>query len=229
MRKSIQALLVAMALLLAVPAVAQVQWGIKLGANMSNTALKDIDLLKGENYTGFFVGPTIDVGIPVGGLGVDASLLYSMRGSKLKGVDKTDNLIEESLRQHAIEIPINLKYSFGMGSIAAIYIFAGPQFGFDLKSDNMADFVNNLADDAMPGKRAAKAEPLVESDKNFFKKAYFGINVGIGAKLLNHLQIAANYNIPLGKTAEYEGFRDTAVAAFSAKVKTWQVSIAYLF
>jgi hypothetical protein len=40
-------------------------------------------------------------------------------------------------------------------------------------------------------------------------------------KLLNHLQVGANYNIPLGKTASFEDIEG------SYKTKTWQVSVAY--
>ena len=55
------------------------------------------------------------------------------------------------------------------------------------------------------------------------KKAEVGINVGAGLKLLNHLQVGANYNIPLGNTADIEG------TDASYKTKTWQVSVAYIF
>ena len=48
-------------------------------------------------------------------------------------------------------------------------------------------------------------------------------NVGAGLKLLNHLQVGANYNIPLGNTADIEGTNA------SYKTKTWQVSVAYIF
>jgi hypothetical protein len=47
--------------------------------------------------------------------------------------------------------------------------------------------------------------------------------VGAGLKLLNHLQVGANYNIPLGNTADIEG------TDASYKTKTWQVSVAYIF
>ena len=38
-------------------------------------------------------------------------------------------------------------------------------------------------------------------------------------KLLNHLQVGANYNIPLGKTASFEDIEG------SYKTKTWQVPL----
>ena len=58
---------------------------------------------------------------------------------------------------------------------------AGPDFYFDFAGNKTIDGVR--------------------TDK---KKAEVGINVGAGVKLLNHLQVGANYNIPLGKTASFE-------------------------
>ena len=46
--------------------------------------------------------------------------------------------------------------------------------------------------------------------------------MGAGLKLLNHLQVGANYNIPLGDTADID-------TGGSYKTKTWQVSVAYIF
>ena len=58
-------------------------------------------------------------------------------------------------------------------------------------------------------------------------------NVGLGATLLNHLQITVNYNIPLGKTGEVE-LKDGAAATWdvltgNSKANAWQVSAAYFF
>ena len=82
-----------------------------------------------------------------------------------------------------------------MGSLLGVYLAAGPDFYFDLEKTSKVDK----------------------------KKAEVGINVGAGVKLLNHLQVGANYNIPLGKTASFEDIEG------SYKTKTWQVSVAYIF
>ena len=87
-----------------------------------------------------------------------------------------------------------MKYNIVLGSLAGIYLAAGPDFYFDF-------------------------EKKTGIDK---KKAEVGINVGAGLKLLNHLQVGANYNIPLGDTADIDG-------GGSYKTKTWQVSVAYIF
>ena len=62
----------------------------------------------------------------------------------------------------------------------------------------------------------------IEGMRTDKKKAEVGINVGAGLKLLNHLQVGANYNIPLGDTADID-------TGGSYKTKTWQVSVAYIF
>ena len=105
-----------------------------------------------------------------------------------------------TIKQNGIDIPVNLKYTIGLGSLAGIYLAAGPDFYFD--------FAGNKTVEGM------------RTDK---KKAEVGINVGAGLKLLNHLQVGANYNIPLGNTADIEGTNA------SYKTKTWQVSVAYIF
>ena len=99
------------------------------------------------------------------------------------------------VKQNGIDIPVNLKYTIGLGSMAGIYLAAGPDFYFDFEKKSGIDK----------------------------KKAQVGINVGAGLKLLNHLQVGANYNIPLGDTADIEG------TDASYKTKTWQVSVAYIF
>lgn len=196
MKKIFGALMIAVCLGMAMPAQAQLNFGVKGGLNLSKASLSDIPVnFKKDNFTGFFIGPMAEFNIPVVGLGVDASLLFAQRGVKVSegGNDYT-------VKQNGLDIPVNLKYTFGLGSMAGIYLAAGPDFYFD--------FAGN------------KTIEGVRTDK---KKAEVGINVGAGLKLLNHLQVGANYNIPLGDTADIEG------TAGSYKTKTWQVSVAYIF
>lgn len=44
------------------------------------------DLFKGDNATGFFIGPMAEFTLPVVGLGIDAAALYSQSGLKIKEV-----------------------------------------------------------------------------------------------------------------------------------------------
>ena len=196
MKKIFGALMIAVCIGMAMPAQAQIHFGVKGGLNLSKASFSNVgDNFKKDNFTGFFIGPMAEFNIPIVGLGVDASLLFAQRGIKVS--EGNDDI---TVKQNGIDIPVNLKYTIGLGSMAGIYFAAGPDFYFD--------FAGN------------KTIEGVKTDK---KKAEVGINVGAGVKLLNHLQVGANYNIPLGDTAKFEGIDG------SYKTKTWQVSVAYIF
>lgn len=195
MKKIFSALLIAVCIGMALPAQAQLHFGVKGGLNLSKASFSDVGAnFKKDNFTGFFIGPMAEFNIPIVGLGVDAALLFAQRGIK---VDDT------TIKQNGLDIPVNLKYNIGLGSLIGIYFAAGPDFYFDFAKDK------TFAD--------------TKVDK---RKAEVGINVGAGVKLLKHLQVGANYNIPLGDTAK---FKEDGSEYGSYKTKTWQVSIAYLF
>ncbi|MBQ8607497.1 MAG: porin family protein [Bacteroidaceae bacterium] len=214
MKKIFSALLVVLSLLfVASPAQAQFKWGIKGGLNLSKVDFSDTKSnFDAKNFTGFFIGPMAEFTLPVVGLGVDGALLYSQTGISFV----EDNNAEETLKNHAIEIPINLKYTIGLGSLASVYAAAGPQFAFSLSSDkyHWMDYASKP-----------------------FKKSQLSLNLGVGVKLIKHIQAGVVYNIPLGDTAEYDGIQDgnlgqvsnAAWGAFTAKNKTWKVSVAYIF
>ena len=153
-------------------AQAQLNWGLKIGANLSDASFKGLKDVKVDNLSGFFVGPMI----------------------KLIG----------------------------------IYLAAGPDFSFNLKSDNIG---SDLADIAVS---------TVQGDKASIKRkaANVGLNFGAGIILVKHLQVGFNYNLPLTSSAR-EDIKDGNVAnaigtlfdgdTFDTKNKKWQISVAYLF
>ena len=192
MKKIFSAFVIAVCcMFMAMPAQAQLlKWGVKGGVNMTKIDWDGGYKGNKDNSTGFFIGPMAEFNIPIVGLGVDASLLFAQRGIKVS--EGNDDI---TVKQNGIDIPVNLKYTIGLGSMAGIYLAAGPDFYFDFEKKSGIDK----------------------------KKAQVGINVGAGLKLLNHLQVGANYNIPLGDTADIEG------TDASYKTKTWQVSVAYIF
>ncbi len=194
MKKMISALLVAICLVMAMPAQAQLKFGVKGGLNLAKADFNKSDL-KTDNFTGFFIGPMAELTIPIVGLGVDGALLFSQRGIKLDG---------QSEKENGLEIPVNLKYTIGLGSLLGIYVAAGPDFYFNFAKDKSLGQNLNLNR----------------------KNAQVGINLGAGVKLLKHLQVGFNYNVPLGDSFTVD---DATTALFSSKTKVWQVSAAYLF
>lgn len=214
MKKVFSILLVAVCCLaLATPAQAQLlKWGVKGGVNLS-----DIDWKGGyegnkDNSTGFFIGPMAEITIPVVGLGVDAALMYSQRGKEYDMEEGSGVTLDA--RQQGLEIPINLKYTIGLGSLLGIYVAAGPDFFFNFKDVELKGW-----------KDTQNAGDLIDS-----KKAQVGINVGAGLKLVKHLQIGFNYQIPLGDSfSTGEALKAMGEDIISGKTKTWQVSLAYIF
>lgn len=192
MKKVLSTLLLVVCCWLAIPAQAQIHFGLKGGIDVSKMTFSS-DLLKGDNRTGFFIGPMMEFTVPVVGVGVDVAALYSQSG--LKANDE----FSESETLKSIEVPINLKWTIGLGSTLGVYLAAGPQFGFSL-NDKLWDNIEA-------------------------KKCAVSVNIGAGVKLVQHLQIGVNYNIGASKLANViaEGFET------NIRKNAWQVSLAYLF
>ena len=194
MKKVISVLMVAVALMMAAPAQAQLfKFGVKGGLNMSEL---DADGYKGENSTGFFIGPMAEITLPILGLGVDGAVMFSQRG-------------KNEFKQQGIEVPVNLKYSFGLGSMLGVYLAAGPDFFFNFK-DVKATFVEG-------------GDMLMEEEAS--NKTQVALNLGVGVKLLRKLQVGVTYQIPMGDSFEWKH----TSKVITAKNKTWQVSLAYMF
>lgn len=212
MKKWITLFTVTVCLAMAMPAKAQIKFGVKGGLNLASASLSDAWDAKGnaDNYTGFFIGPMVDITIPIIGLGVDGAFMYSQKGTKIS----FDDLGSTTFKQQGIEIPVNLKYSIGLGSLASIYFAAGPSFYFNMKSDD--DFTFNSVAGSLD-----------------YDKSEVSLNLGAGVKLLRHLQLGLNYNMGLTDSAKAKintssGAWD-AINGESYKSKIWQVSVAYLF
>jgi len=205
MNKKITFLLFAIVLMAVAPVQAQVKLGVKGGLNITNMSLNS-DIVSSSNRTGFFIGPTLKFTLPVVGLGIDAAALYDQR--EAKSDDKT-------IKSQSLNIPINLRYIIGLGSIAGIYFAAGPQFGFNVGNKNI----------------------YTENDLNAtkttwnFKDSNFSINLGTGVMLLKHLEIGANYNIVCGKTGDVtvKKATDSVTSTSKNRSNAWQISAAYYF
>lgn len=191
MKKIFSTLVIMVCLLLAVPAQAQVKFGLKGGLDVSK-----LDNKVGDNTTGFFVGPMIDVTLPIIGLGIDVAALYSQSGLDV------NNKNSEKLK--SIEIPVNLKWTLGLGSTLGVYVAAGPQFGFSIND--------------------GWKQLMEESNKSFVS-----VNVGAGLKLLRHLQVGVNYNIGASKLGDMIVESSDGNLRSSIRKNSWQVSLAYMF
>lgn len=204
-KRLIIAVAVVLMMMAAIPSMAQVKFGVKGGLNVTKMSVSS-DVYSADNNNGFFIGPTVKFTLPIVGLGIDAAALYDQRkGSLVSRNDKS-----EDVKFKSINVPVNLRWNIGLGSLAGIYLAAGPQFGFAL-----GDF-----SDAW--------------DSNFYKKENMNvsINLGAGLSLLKHLELGFTYNIQTKDTYSItENYAGGSLGREITDIKTnaWQISAAYYF
>lgn len=212
MKKVLSFIVLAVSFFFANSAQAQIKLGVKGGLNVSNLKLDD-DMWTADNKVGFFIGPMVKVTVPVTGLSFDVAALYDQKEAKVKVADDVVGGTYNSTRvtQKFIDIPVNVRYGFGLSSLANIFLFAGPQWGINVGNKN---FKWN------------------KSSSYSLKKANFSVNVGAGVTLLSHLQASVNYNIECNKSGKMDtGSLDSngKPLVIKGRNNTWQISLGYWF
>lgn len=193
MKERMTLLMVVLAIAFSLPVSAQLHFGLRGGLDYSKANFDDV---KNGTYTGWFIGPSVELAIPLTGFSVDGSALLTHAGSKVSG---------ETMSKKSIEIPVHLNYGFGFGRYASFFIFVGPQWGFKFDSDAAtADTAGNLYR---------------------YKSSALSANLGVGVKLLAHLQLMANYNFKLDKDTETV----SQVVKSSKSKNTFQLAATYYF
>ena len=210
MKKILSHVFLVAAMMFATSANAQVKFGLKGGLNVTSMSFSE-DVFDASNKTGFFVGPMVKVTVPIVGLSFDAAALYDQKEADVKyNID--GELGKTTVRQKSINIPVNVRYGFGLSSLANAFLFAGPQWGINVGDKN---FKWN------------------ETSSYSLKKSNFSVNVGAGVTLLSHLQISANYNIACGKSADASLSKAVDAVTNAGKDKShnnsWQIALGYWF
>lgn len=207
MRKIVSLVLLLTAMTLSLQAQG-VKFGLKGGLNISKMSLNK-DVIKSDNQTGFYVGPTVKISLPLS-FGLDIAALYDQRSADVEtgtsaasGSSQTTPATgTEKITQKTLNIPVNLRYNIGLGGSAGIYLAAGPQFGFPV-----GDKVYNT-----------------KVGEYRLKDANLSINLGAGIYLLKHLEIGFTYNLAAGKSGEFSGWNDV-----DTHNNAWQIGAAIYF
>ena len=211
MKKILSLVFLVAAMMFATSANAQVKFGLKGGLNVTSMSFSE-DVFDASNKTGFFVGPMVKVTVPIVGLSFDAAALYDQKEADVKYTGTDGELGKTTVRQKSINIPVNVRYGFGLSSLANAFLFAGPQWGI------------NVGD---------KSFEWNKSSSYSLKKSNFSVNVGAGVTLLSHLQISANYNIACGKSADASLVKAAEALTNAGKDKShnnsWQIALGYWF
>lgn len=192
--------------LVALTANAQVRFGVKGGMDLAKLSFKN-DVFNSDNRMGWYVGPTLNISIPLPGMSIDLAALYNQREAKIDLYFANAN----TLKTKQIIVPVALRYTIGLGGNFSLFGFAGPQLGFAI-----GDKEQNLSDDSEAMWR--------------LKNSTFSVNVGAGVAL-GHLQLSANYNVGVSKTGEVTWKTATQAVAdgWNGNYNSWQISAAYYF
>ena len=202
MKKIYAVIILLAAIVVAQPAQAQVNIGLRGGLNISNMSLNK-DVFDVSNRAGFFIGPSIKLGF--GSIGADISALYDQREAKVS---------DETIKQKNIVIPVNVRFNMGLGA-ASVFLAAGPQFGF------------NIGDKEFKWKKENVENTFQLKKSNFSVNVGGGVHFG---KL--DVGVTYNIAVGKTADVDAEGAWNTtkdAIKNFDAKNNAWQVFAAIYF
>lgn len=193
-------------------------WGVTGGYNLTKLKIDNQSKFFDTNgNSGWFLGVKGNVGL-IAGFGLDGALLYNqMKYATTADFGLDAVTISETSRSFAI--PINLKYSIGLGKLANVYVTTGPQFDFALGDKNDKDNATLIVS-------TFEQENMTTS-----------WNVGAGVKLFKHLDLGLSYNFGLSKAAKQtlDVVGGTTVGVTlpyefnSVKANTFKIQATYYF
>ena len=152
------------------------QLGLRAGVNFDNISKKeDVDL---DKKTGFHLGAVYNIDL-IGAFSIEPGFYFTQKGFKLNDDDANMNYLE---------VPVNVKFKMLDLSALALDAHIGPFAALGLggkwKSDLLKDDVK-MFDDGEDGMGC--------------KRFDFGLQMGVGAVLINKIYAGVNYDMSLTK------------------------------
>ena len=186
----------------------RVMLGVRGGFELTEMNFNAEDLRE-SNRVGFYFGPSIEFALPLVGLGIDISALYSRRSLKVD---------DQKVTQKYIQVPANLRFGVEIGDVVTVFASAGPQLAFNVGPgtfywEDSKGYRNSFS----------------------LQDTKLSLNLGCGVQVGNHLECAAYYNIQLGKTADFTWdtlntqLADQSLHHAKSATNAWSLSLTYIF
>lgn len=199
-----------------VSAQAAFRWGPTAGVNFSTMHWKQ-DLVTTEMSVGPNVGAMGEIMIPGIGFGVDFAVKYNMHGANVnfreKYVWSYDNIGNEKVRIHTLEIPVNLRFKWtrmnGFENYLAPFVYGGPIFEF------------TVGHSKVEGTDPNNGAPVKCLE---YPAGCIGLQCGGGVELFKRFQLSAGYY--WGMTYQ---IRTIKLDNFSAQPRGAVINFAVLF
>jgi len=224
-------LIICLAAMASIQANAQFFYGFKGGLNLVDNDITNVttsNAISPDRYKGFFIGPSAEYHFKEGGVSIEVAGLFSQKGLAV--------MSEENVRERALAVPFTLKYGIGMDNLS-VFAQGGVQFNYNL--GDLETFIKSQSIDDVN---------KYEVTQFIMNKNSWSLNMGFGARILERVQLTANYNIPITKSgtvkvqdnlsdAEAGDLVDKAETIEDAKArlnygfktKTLQLSLTYYF
>lgn len=197
---------------------AQLKLGITGGLNISQLTVSDeeYEMYIDKIRPGFLVGPTAILSIPNSGLSFDVSALFDWRAARSKNNDDCNSVYCTSF-----QFPVSVRYGFEFGDMVYGFISTGPQFGVNTGEKERL---------IIAGRGRTTGHAMERRWVN--ESSSLSWNIGIGAVVMEKVQVRISYNFALHKTAEIQQIDlvdGSSRSLTDAKANACQVAISYLF
>ena len=203
MKKIIVSILALVAL--ALPSAAQFRWGPEASVDLNGLNFKQ-DLFTVDQAVGFSAGVKGEMMFPGIGFGLDLGLRYQQRGGILhlgeREIWSSQGYGTNRLYLHQLDIPFHLKFKYTR--LGGLEETIAPYLFVG------PTFTFTVAKNKLDCVKTAGGE--------------IGLQFGLGAEIKRRWQVSASYNI--GMTYS---FKMDQLANVSARNRTWDLAVAYLF
>lgn len=188
-------------------AAGPVRFGLRAGTTISSMKFNE-SAFSSSNRMGYSFGPTVMFNLPIVGIGLDASLLFTRRTASVTYTDPEDptDYSKENIGRSYIEIPVNMRWNIGLplvGKFITPFLLTGPDFSFLVSQKNVKNAWNN-------------------------RKFDFAWNFGFGVRLINRLDLQAAYALGINNSASGDASLYGPVSV-SSKNRGWNVGLTWLF
>ncbi len=228
--------LAALCLMVALPAQAQIKFGIKAGANISSlSGDKNAMIDEIKNAANYHAGLLVQYNI--GNFAIQPEVLLSTQGAELvnDGTSEALNFYSAvtgesvpntfTLKTTYLEVPVNLQYGINVGGMARVYVQAGPYASL-LLADEME------GTESFYEKYKEYAGELSQDGgiAQFVNKFDYGVGVGAGIEVL-FMQLSVKYDFSLAEFQEITskiGNVDMNLMS-GLKNRNLNISLAFMF
>lgn len=190
--------------LVASATIANAQVGIIGGITSSSTAINTENFFdNAANVNQYHAGIAVKINLPLG-FALQPELLYQVKGVNLKATIEEGSEVKAEdfqLNQGFAELGLGLQWGIDLSAIRP-YVFAQPFVGYQLTENIATDIVKQGTDN------------FWEDAKN---KIEYGIGVGVGVELIEHVQLSFQYYKNIGNLFQEGEINSDKIASDSVQ------------